>query len=125
MAIVYNTTLKNTRMTDVVTALDGGGAAGKLNIYTAAYGVLLAQFNLNFSPAGTVAGGILSFSGLPKSTTGLAAGVAAIAKFVSSTPTDIANDLTVGTVGTNIIIDNTNIAIGQTINWTAGTITHG
>jgi hypothetical protein len=62
---------------------------------------------------------------MPKSGTGAGAGNAAIARILDSTDTVVAEGLTVGTVGTDIIIDNVSIAVGQTVNITAGTITHG
>jgi hypothetical protein len=124
MSINYSTTVKNTRMTAVRDAIDGGPAAGKLNIYTAAYGALLVSINLA-DPSGTVANGILTLSGMPKSGVGVAAGDAALAKILDSTDTVIGDGLTVGLAGTNIIIDNVNIGIGQTVNLNSGAITHG
>ena len=53
------------------------------------------------------------------------AGNAAIARIVDSADTVIADGLTVGTSGTDIVIDNVNIAVGQNVNITAGSITHG
>lgn len=125
MALVYRNSLKHTRMLDVVTDIDSGGAAGALKIYTSAYGTLLATFTLNYNPCGTDVNGLLTFSGMPKSANGAANGTAAIAKFQNSASTDIANDLTVGTVGTNIIIDNTSINANQACSLTAATIQHG
>jgi hypothetical protein len=48
-------------LTDVVTAI---GSGGKIKLYTAGLGTLLAQINLP-NPAGTVAAGVLTFSGTP------------------------------------------------------------
>ena len=105
-------------------AIDAGPAAGKVNIYTAAYALLLVSITLA-DPASSVTGAVLTLLGMPKSGTGVGAGNAAIARILDSTDTMVAEDLTVGTVGTNIIIDNVNIAVSQTVNLTAGTITHG
>lgn len=125
MAINYSTALKNTRMTAVRDAIDGGSGAGKINIYNAAYANLLVSIALA-DPSGTIGGaGVLTLSGMPKSGTGVFAGNAAIARILDSDDTVIADGLTVGTVGTDIIIDNVNIAVGQNVNITAGTITHG
>lgn len=125
MAINYSNTVKVTRMTAVRDAIDGGAAAGKINIYTAAYASLLVSISLA-DPSGTVAGaGVLTLSGMPKSGVGGNPGNAAIARILDSDDTVIADGLTVGTVGTDIIIDNINIAVGQTVNITAGAITHG
>jgi hypothetical protein len=124
MPIVYSTAVKNTRMTAVRDAIDGGAGAGKIDIYTAAYGALLVSIALA-DPCGTVAAGALTLSGMPKTGAGVAAGNAATAKIVDSTGTVIADGLTVGTSGADITIDNVNIAVGQTVNITSGVITHG
>lgn len=124
MAVNYVTAVKNTRMTAVLNAIDAGAGAGKINIYTAAYAALLVSINLA-DPSGTVAAGALTLSGMPKSGTAGNNGNAAIARILDSTDTVVAEGLTVGTVGTDIIIDNVSIASGQTVNITAGTITHG
>lgn len=126
MAGTYNNTVKTTRMTAVLTAIDAGASFGKLKIYSAAYAALLATFTLS-DPSGSVAGdpAALTLSGMPKSTTGATDGVAAIARLTDSDDTMVREGMTVGTVGTDIIIDNTSIATGQTVNLTSGVITHG
>jgi len=126
MAGTYNNTVKTTRMTTVKDAIDGGAGAGKLKIYSAAYAALLAVFNCS-DPCGSVAGdpAALTFSGMPKATVGLVAGIAAVARLTDSTDAMVREGMSVGTSGTDIIIDNTSIAVDQTVNWTSGVITHG
>jgi hypothetical protein len=126
MAGTYNNTVKTTRMTAVKDAIDAGAGAGKLKIYSAAYATLLATFICS-DPCGSVAGdpATLTFSGMPKSTTGAADGTAAIARFTDSVDTMVREGMTVGTSGTDITIDNTSITTGQTVNWTSGTVQHG
>ena len=124
MAVNYATAIKNTRMSAVVTAIDAGSGAGKINVYTSGYANLIVSIALA-DPCGTVANGALTFSGMPKTGTGAYAGNAAIARIVDSDNNVVLEGLTVGTSGTDIIIDNVNIAVGQTVNITAGTITHG
>ena len=124
MPVNYVTSVKNTRMTAVLNALDAGAGAGKINIYTAGYAALLVSIALA-DPSGTVNAGALTFAGMPKSGTGVGAGNAAIARILDSADTVVAEGLTVGTTGTDIIIDNVNIAVGQNVNITAGIITHG
>ena len=111
-------------MTAVRDAIDAGSGAGKINIYTAAYAALLVSIDLA-DPSGTIANGVLTLSGMPKSGVASGAGTAAIARILDSADTVVADGLTVGTVGTDIIIDNTNIAVSQNVNITAGSITHG
>ena len=124
MAINYSTAVKNTRMTAVRDAIDGGSGAGKINIYTAAYGALLVSIPLA-DPSGTIANGVLTLSGMPKSGAATGAGNAAIARIVDSADTVIADGLTVGVSASDIIIDNVNIALSQNVNITAGSITKG
>lgn len=122
MSVVYSTTLKNTRMTDVVTAL---GSAAKLKIGTAAMATLLSQIALA-NPVGTVSGGVLSFSGLPLSEASAdASGTAAAAEIVDGSGTVWISGLTVGTSGTDIVLSSTNIVAGQPVTITAASITHG
>lgn len=65
MAVTYTTAVKNARLSAVVTQI---GAAGVLEIGTAGMATVLATIALN-STAGTVSGGVLTFSGFPKSDT--------------------------------------------------------
>ena len=124
MAINYSTAIKNARMTTVRDAIDAGSGAGKINIYNATYANILVTIELA-DPSGTIANGVLTLSGMPKSGAGIFAGNAALARILDSDNTVVADGLTVGTVGTDIIIDNVNIAVGQNVNITAGSITHG
>lgn len=124
MAVNYRTTLKTTRMQAVADDIDSGPAAGTLEIGDAGFASVLATFTCN-DPCGTVATDTLTFSGLTKSAVAAATGTAAAARFKNSTGTVIVSGLTVGTVGTDIIISpSTSITVGQTVQWTAGTIQH-
>lgn len=125
MAVVYNTTLKNTRMTDVVTAI---GTAGFLNIYTAALATLLSTIPLA-NPAGTVTGGVLTFSGTPLTQASATASGTAAAATVSTatggTGTVIISGLTVSSTSGDIVLSSTNIVSGQPVTITSASITHG
>jgi len=61
---------------------------------------------------------------MPKSGVASGTGTAAAARFKDSTGTIVADGLTVGTSGTDVIIDNVSIASGQTVNLNSATITH-
>jgi len=113
-------------MTTVKNAIDGAASFGKLKIYSAAYAALLAEFACS-DPCGVVAGtpAALTFSDLPKTTVGLLDGIAAVARFTDSDDVMVREGMTVGTAASDIIIDNVNIAVDQTVNWTAGVIQHG
>lgn len=121
MAVNYNATLKNTRMNDVLTAIDVS-APGTMEIGTSAFGTTLVTITLA-SPAGTVTGAVLTLT-VPKSGTAGASGTAALARIKDGAGTVVVSGLTVGTSATDIIITNTSIASGDTVTMTAGTITH-
>lgn len=122
MAVSYTTAVKNARLDAVVTAI---GATGVLEIGTSAMGTILATIALN-STAGTTSGGVLTFSGFPKSDTSAdATGTAAAARIrTSSGGTDIVTGLTVGTSGSDINLTSTSITAGQTVTISSATITH-
>lgn len=123
MAVTYPNGVKGARMTAVRDQIDAGAGAGKLEIGTAGMAAVLATFTLN-DPCGTVSGTVLTLSGMPKSTTASAAGTAAAARIRDSDNNDVVTGLTVGTSGTDITIDNTSIANGQTVNLNSGALTH-
>ena len=112
-------------MTAVITRLDAQAGNAILKIGTSGMASTLASITLA-KPCATVSGGVLTFSGLPKSATATGAGTAAAAQLTDSAGTVWVDGLTVGTSGTNVIIDNTSISVGQTVNFNAtSTITHG
>lgn len=122
MAVTYTTAVKNARLSAVVTQI---GAAGVLEIGTAGMATVLATIALN-STAGTVSGGVLTFSGFPKSDT-IAdnSGTAAAARIrTASGGTDIVTGLTVGTSGSDINLDSVSITAGQTFTINSAIITH-
>lgn len=122
MSVIYNNTLKNTRMTSVVTAI---GSAGKLEIGTAAMGTVLATINLA-NPAGTVTTGVLNFSGTPLTVASAANnGTAAAARVRDGSNTDIITGLTVSSTAGDIVVSSTNIVAGQPFTITSASITHG
>lgn len=120
MSIVYNATLKNTRMTDVVTAI---GATGHLLIGTAGMASTLADITLA-NPCGTVTGGVLTFTTPRSDTSADNTGAAAAAK-ITDGASDIVTGLTVGTGAENIVLNSTSITQFQTVTLNSGAITHG
>lgn len=122
MSVVYATSLKSTRMGDVVTAI---GTGGKLKIYSAGGTTLLAQISLA-NPCGTVSGAVLTFSGTPLTETSAdASGTAAVATITDSSGTVVISGLTVSSTSGDIVLSSTNIVAGQPITITAASITHG
>lgn len=125
MAVTYSTATKTARMNAVVTTI---GASGKLKLFTSA-DVLLATFTLA-STAGTVSGAVLTFSDANGgsagilSTTASAAGTATKASISTSADVDVVTGLTVGTTGTDLVLDNNVLTNGQSITINSATITH-
>lgn len=122
MAVTYTTAVKNARLDAVVTAI---GSTGVLEIGTTGMGTVLATIALG-NPAGTTSGGVLTFSGFPRSDTSADdTGTAAAARIrTASGGTDIVTGLTVGTSGSDINLDSTSITSGQTVTLNSATITH-
>lgn len=123
MAVNYVMTLKNSRMQAVIDAI---GSAGKMVIGTSALSGatgVLATLTLA-SPAFTLASGVITLAGVPRSATAAATGTAAKAELRTSADASVVTGLTVGTSATDFIINSTSISTGQTVQCTAGTITH-
>lgn len=127
MAVTYSTAVKTARMTAVRDQIDAGGAAGKLEIGTAAMATVLATITLGYSGAstGTVSGSVLTLAGFPRSDTAAdATGTAAAARIRTSANADVITGLTVGTSGSDINLDSTSITTGQNVTVNSATITH-
>lgn len=134
MTVNYQNTVRTNRLRVVADAIDsksfvvgsGIGAAGTLVIGTSLLsGVtgVLATIPLQ-NPGATISGNTLTIAGVPLSADATATGTAAKAELRSSTGTAIVTGLTVGTSGADIIISNTAITLGQTVQINSGTITH-
>lgn len=128
MSVNYNNTLKTSRMTAVVDAIDAGAGPGVLEICSAGYSLVLLRFEFS-DPCGSVAGdpATLTFSGMPKQAVGASVGTAAIARIVDSDSNVIASGLTVGATGSgmNVEIDGLSISAGQIVNLNSGQLVHG
>jgi hypothetical protein len=123
MAVTYTTAVKQARMTAVATAIDAGSGAGKLEIGTTGMASVLATIPLA-DPCGTASGAVLTFTTPRSDTDADNTGTAAEARIRDSDSTDIITGLTVGTSGTDIILDSVSITSGQTVTITSATVTH-
>jgi hypothetical protein len=108
-----NTTLRNKMATDFGALWNSGTLVLKTS-----GGVTLATFNLGSTAFGSATTGKIAANGVPISTTGATNGTAAIADLISSGSTYTLTGLTVGTSAANVIIDNTSIVSGQTVQLT-------
>lgn len=124
MPVNYSTAAKNARLNAVVAQIDAGAGAGKLKIRNSS-NVVLATLTLA-DPCGTVSAGVLTFDFDPdiSDTSADASGTAANAIITDDADTTVISGLTVGTSGTNVVLDSVSITAGQTVTITAGTITH-
>ena len=125
MSVIYSAATKTARLNAVVTTI---GANGKLKLLTAADAVLVTLPLA--ATAGVVSGDVLTFSDANGATAGIsnvAAGAqGAIAKAIITTSADVTviSGLTAGTSGTDVIVDNVNVNVGQSVQINTATITH-
>lgn len=135
MSVVYSSTLKNNRMqlvADLIAGKVAGSSTGTASAGTLVIGTsalsgatgVLVSFTLGTTP-GTVSGGVLTISGVPLTATASGTGTAAKAELRDNAGNVIVSGLTVGTSGTDIIINATAISSGQSVTLSSGTITHG
>lgn len=125
MAVIYSTAAKNARLEGVVNTIDAGSGPGVLQIGTTGMGTVLATIVLA-DPCGTVASGVLTFSGFPRSDTSADAdGTAAAARIRDSNGNDVITGLTVGLVGSgaDIIFESVSFNVGEIITLNSATIT--
>jgi hypothetical protein len=127
MAVNYSTTLKNTRMDAVNSAI---GSGGKLVIGTSALSGatgVLATLTLNTSAFGASAAGAITLGQSPAlSAVAGATGAPALAEIRTSADAVVISGLTVGAGGSNIVLSTgaANINSGATVT-ASGTLTHG
>lgn len=108
------------------------GTSPKVQIYsgtqpatcaTASSGTLLTTFSLGSTWA-TVTSGVLTFSSTPVASTAVATGTAGYYRIMDTALANCHEQGTVGTSGTDLIIDNASIVSGQTVNITSWTKTY-
>lgn len=129
MAIQLSVAVRNARLDAIETAI---GTAAVLKIKTGAQpancaaadsGTVLVSYTLASDWAAAASSGSKSFSGTPIAGTASGTGTAAHYRVYASDGTTCHMQGTVGTSGTDVIIDNTSINSGQTVNVTSWSIT--
>lgn len=126
MAVIYSTAAKNARLNAVAATIDAGSGPGVLQIGTTAMGTVLATIVLADPCAAAASGGVLTFSGFPRSDTSADAnGTAAAARIRDSDGNDVITGLTVGVVGSgaDIIFESVSFNVGEIITLNSATIT--
>ena len=123
MAVNYSATTKSTRMSAVISAIDGNASPATLEIGTTGMAALLCSITLA-KPSFSESGGVITMLGVPKSGVASGSGTAAAARIKDGGSTQIVTGLTVGTSGSDINLNSTAISSGQTVTVSSGTITH-
>ena len=125
MAVTYSNATKQARLEAVIAKIDAGAGPGTLEIGTASMASVLAILTLA-DPSGSAVNGTLTFDFDPDISDSSAnnTGTAAEARIKDSDGNIIISGLTVGTSGTDIVLDSVSITAGQTVTLTTGTITH-
>lgn len=135
MSVVYNATLKTNRMqlvADLIASKTAASSTGTALASSIVIGTsalsggtgVLVTFPLGTTP-GTVAGAVLTISGTPLTATATGTGTAALAEIRNNAGAVVVSGLTVGTSGTDLIINASAISTGQIVTLTSGTLTHG
>lgn len=135
MAIAYSTAVRNAKM-DAITAQAGGSALLRLYSGTRAASpatvigaqVLLATLTCNATFAPAASGGVLTLNAIANGTgtAGAGAGTAATwFRLLKSDGTTVICDGNVGISGSDLNLNNTSIATGQTVSLSAFALTEG
>lgn len=120
MAVTLGTPARNAACDAVVDLLDAGSGAGKVRIRAST--TTLVDITLADPAFGSASTGVATAASLPKSGTAGATGTADNFQVLDS-DNNVVWSGTAGTSGTDMILDNTSIANGQTVNLTAFTHT--
>lgn len=120
-AVVYVTSLKNSRLDAVTTAI---GSNGKLKLYCADGTTIAVVLALSTTAAPAASGGTLTFNSIAAGTASSSCTVTT-ARFTTSADADVVTGLTVGTSGTNIVMNSNVLSSGQNVSITSASITHG
>ena len=120
MTITLGTPARNASCNGAVDLLDVGSGAAKFRIRAST--TTLCDISLPNPAFGSASVGVATAAGLPLSGTGVAAGTADNYQALDRDGNVIWSG-SVGTSGTDAIIDNAVIAIGQTVNLTSWTHT--
>lgn len=129
MALSYSTTMQNLLAAAFTAAIDAGSAGGTVEVRTgskpananaAATGTLLFTWTLDPVSFGSPSAGVAALDATPViTTTGVAAGTAGWFRVKDSAGVVLID----GEIPADLALDNTVIAIGQTVNLPSGTLT--
>lgn len=131
MAIAYSTTLRNNRLDQITSAIDGGTGAGLLRIYDGSRPAtggtattLLAELTFSDPSANSASSGQLTASSITQDSSANATGTATWFRVVDSAGTFVM-DGSVGTSGSDLNLTTTSITATQPVSITSFVITEG
>ena len=132
MAIGLVTSLRTTMATDIITAIDAGGAAGSITFYNGtqpatgdAATTALAVLPLSY-PCGVSAAGVLTFSAITSDNSADATGTATWARIQTSASVFVIDmTATVTGGGGDVTLGSVSISTGQQVSVTSAAITIG
>lgn len=131
MALAFATTLRNSMLDQIKTALDAGAGAALIRIYDGtrpATGgtatTLLAELTCSDPSAGAAASGVLTFSAITQDSSANATGTATWFRMVDSVATFVM-DGNVGTSGSDLNLTTVSIVATQPVSISSATITAG
>lgn len=126
MAVTYNTSLKNRRMSAVGQEIDGTNGLGRFEMGPAGMGTILVTVTLNFpSVSGSATAGVITFAGFPKTGTAVSSGTLGAARLLDSAGTVVISGLSASAANAEVIVDNTSVVTAQLVVVSSMTITHG
>lgn len=131
MALAYTTTLRNSRLDAITTAVDGGAGAGLCRIYDGtrpasggAATTLLATLTFTDPSFGSAASGVLTASAITQDSSADATGTATWFRVVDSTGTFVM-DGSVAASGSDLNLTTTSIITAQPVSISSFVITEG
>lgn len=131
MALGIDVAVRNSMLNAIRDAIDAGAGAGLLRIYDGsrpatggAATTLLAELTLSDPCAAGASSGVLTFSAITTDSSANATGTATWGRIVTSAGAFVL-DCSVGTSGTDVILNTASIVSGASVSVTSATITAG
>jgi hypothetical protein len=123
MSLSYINSIKDARMTAVITGIDNNVAVATLEIATIGYASVLVVIPLA-KPSFTESAQAITMASAPRSGIAANTGTAAVARIKDGGGNVQVNNLSVGTTGSDINLNSTSISAGQTVTLSSGLISH-
>jgi hypothetical protein len=131
MTVFISAAARNAAADAVAALVDGGAAAGKLQIRSgtqpagpdsAATGTLLAELTLDDAAFGAAAAGVATLAGTPLTVTAVASGTASWFRVLDSNSVAVL-DGSVGVSGADLLVNTVTVSTGLDVEISDGTMT--